>query len=83
MQQHLDVLDPFSESLVWREDIIDHGRHAATFYYWNIIDCVRYLIRQVAYRSDMVYATIREYDSTGERVYSEMHTADWSWDTQG
>jgi len=54
MRQCLDVLDPFGEYLVWTEAIIDDGRHAATFYYQNSIDCVRYLIRQVAYRSDMV-----------------------------
>jgi len=59
---------------------IDDGRHATSFYYRNIIDCVRYLIRQVPYSSDMVYAPIREYDSSGERLYSEMHTADWWWD---
>jgi len=82
MRQHLDVLDPFGEYLVWTESVIDDGRPAATFYYRNIIDCVRYLIRQVMYRSDMVYAPIREYDSSGERVYYEMHTADWGWDTQ-
>jgi len=81
-RQHLDVLDPFGEYLVWTEDIIDDSRHAATFYYRNIINCVRYLIRQVAYRSDMVYTPIRESDLSGERVYSEMHTADGWWDTQ-
>ena len=59
MRQHLDVLDPFGEYLVWREAVIDDGQHAITLYYRNIIDCVRYLIRQVAYRSDMVYAPIR------------------------
>jgi len=68
MQQHLDVLDPFGESLVWTEAVIDDGRHAATFYCHNIIDCVRYLIRQVAYRSDVVFTRIREYDSSRERV---------------
>jgi len=82
MREHLDVLDPFGEYLVWTEAVIDDGRHAATFSCRSIIDCVRYLIRQVAYRSDMVYTPIREYDSSGERVYSEMHTADWWWDTQ-
>jgi len=66
---------------VW-EASIDHGRHATTFYYRNIIDCARYVIRQVAYRSDMVYSPIQEYDSSGERLYSEMHTADWGWDMQ-
>ena len=65
LRQHLDILDPFREYLVWVEAGIDDGRHAPTFYYRNIIDCVCYLIRQVAYSSDMVYAPIREYDSSG------------------
>jgi len=83
MRQHLNVLDPFGEYLVWTEAVIDDGRHAATFYYENIINCqcVRYLIPQVAYRSDMVYAPIQEYDSPREQLYSEMHTAHWWWDT--
>ena len=67
---------------MWAEASIDDGRHATTFYYRNIIDCIRCLIRQVAYSSDMVYAPIREYDSSGERLYAEMHTADWWWDMQ-
>ena len=70
-------MDPFCEYLVWMEAVIADGRHAATFCYQNIIDCVRYLIRQMAYRSDMVYEPIREYNSSGERFHSEMHTADW------
>jgi len=82
LRQHLDILDPFREYLVWAEASIDDGAHATTFYYRNIIDGIRYLIRQVAYSSDMVYTPIREYDSNGERLYSEMHTADWWWDMQ-
>jgi len=82
LQQHLDILDAFREYLVWAEASIDDGRHSTTFYYRNIIDTVRYVIRQVAYSSDMVYAPIREYDSSGEQLYSEMHTADWWWDMQ-
>lgn len=82
LRQHLDVLDPFREYLVWSEAAIDDGQHSRTIYYRNVVDCVRYLIRQVAYRSDMVYAPIREYDSSGQRLYSEMHTADWWWDMQ-
>jgi len=82
LRQHLDILDPFRPYLVSPEASIDGGRHGTTFYYRNIIDCVRYLIRQVVYSSEMVYARIREYDSRGERLYSEMHTADWWWDMQ-
>jgi len=82
LRQYLDIQDPFRQYFVWADASIDDGRHATTFYYRNIIDCVRYLIRQVAYSSDMVYAPIREYESSGERLYSEMHTADWWWDMQ-
>jgi len=82
LRQHLDILDPFREYLVWAEASIDDGRHATTFYYPNIIDCFRYLIGQVEYSSDMVYAPIREYDSSGKRLYSEIHTVDWWWDMQ-
>jgi len=41
LRPHLDILDPFHEYLVWAEASIDDGRHATTFYYRNIIDCVR------------------------------------------
>jgi len=40
MRQHLEVLDPFGEYLVWPEAVIDHGRHGATFYDQNSIDHV-------------------------------------------
>jgi len=63
--------------MVWAEASIDDGQHATTFYYRNIIDCVRYLICQVTYSSYIVYTPIREYESSGERLYSEMHTVDW------
>jgi len=66
LRQHLDILDPFREYLVWVEASIDDGRHSTTFYYRNISDCVRYVIRQVADSSDIGYAPIREYDSSGE-----------------
>jgi len=41
------------------------------------MDCVRYLISQVGYSSNIVYAPIRESDPIRQRLYSEMHTADW------
>jgi len=82
LRQHLNILDPFREYRVWAEASIDDGRQAKTFYYQKIIDCVCYLIRQVAYSAVMVYTSIREYDSSGERLYSEMHTADRWWAMQ-
>jgi len=40
------------------------------------------MIAQVAYSSGMAYTLIREYDSSGEQLYSEMHTVDWWWNMQ-
>jgi len=54
MQQHLDELDPVHDYLMWTEAAIDDGQHPTTFYYRNVIHCVRFLIRPVEYGSDMV-----------------------------
>ena len=82
LQQPLDVLDPFREYLMWTDAASGDGRHTTSFYYRKTLDYVRYLVRQVEYRSNIVYASVREYDSSGERLYSQMYTADWWWDTQ-
>jgi len=82
MRQHLNLLDPFCDYLVLTEAEINDGRDVTTFHDWNVIDCVHYMIRQVAYRSDMVYEHIREYNSSGERLSSEMHMADLWLETQ-
>ena len=54
MQQHLELLDPFGEYLMWREAAIGHGRHTTTFYYTNALDYLGQLVRQVAYISYML-----------------------------
>ena len=54
MQQHLDVLDPFGKYLMRTQTASRDGRHTTTFYYRKAHDCLRYLVRQVTYRSDMV-----------------------------
>ena len=82
LENHLRSLDPYSPYLQWFEGQVDDGSRCLPFFYRNILDCVRYLLRQIAYRDDLVYAPRREYDSEGQRLYSEMHTADWWWDVQ-
>ena len=70
----------------WARRIRAPGRRTlspnALFFFADVVSYVRYLIRQVAYKEDMVYAPIRENDSNGDQLYSEMHTADWWWETQ-
>jgi len=75
-------LDPYSLYLQWLEGHVEHGQRTLPFFYRNVLDCVRYLLRQIAYRDDLIYAPRREYDQSGQRIYAGMHTADWWWDVQ-
>ena len=74
---HLEQLN-----LEWSSGEVDDGLRTTSFYYRNPIDCVRYLLRQIIYDGEMVYAPVKEFNSDGERTYSEMHTGDWWWETQ-
>jgi hypothetical protein len=52
------------------------------FYYCDPVACAAYLLGQPCYTPDMVYCPVRETNSEGARMYSEMHMADWWWQTQ-
>ena len=82
LEKQVKTLDRFREYLSWTQATLESGEHLTRFYYRNIVSCVCYLIRQVAYKEHMVYEPIREYDSNGDHLYSEMHKADWWWETQ-
>jgi len=83
LENLLRHLDPYSPYLQWLEGHVEDGQRTLPFFYRNVLDCVRYLLPQIAYRDDLVYAPRREYDQSGHRIYAEMHTADWWWDVQG
>ena len=82
LEKHLRELDPYGQYLQWFEGQVEDSPRILPFFYRNFLDCVRYLLRQIAYRDDLVYTPRREYDPQGERIYAEMHTADWWWDVQ-
>lgn len=65
-------------------EIVENIKPSSTtsFYYRNVVDCAHYLLRQPCYTEDMIFAPVREYDGDGHRMFSEMHTASWWWDTQ-
>lgn len=48
------------------------------------VECVRELIGNPAFHDGMHFAPRREYEDEGgtQRIYDEMWTADWWWDTQ-
>jgi len=75
-------LDPNSGYLKWHEGQVEDGKRTLPFIHRNALDCIRYLLRQMAYRDNFVSAPRREYDPDGQRIYAEMHTADWWWDVQ-
>jgi hypothetical protein len=52
-----------------------------TYYCRNPVEIAEWLLAQPCHRKDMVYGPVREYVD-GQRVYSEMHTADWWWEMQ-
>jgi len=80
LENHLRSLDSHSSYLQWFEGQVENSKRTLPFFYRNVLDCVRYLLRQIAYQDDLVYTPRREFDSNGERIYAEMHTADWWWD---
>jgi len=82
LENHLRFLDPYSQYLRWFEGQVEDGQRTLPFFYRDVLGCVRYLLHQIAYRDDLVYGPRREYDPSGQRIYAEMHRADWGWDLQ-
>ena len=82
LENHRQLLDPSSQYLQWFKGQVEDGERTLPFFYRNVLGCVRYLLHQITYRDDLVYAPRHEYDSTGQRIYAEMHRADWWWDVQ-
>jgi len=82
LEKHLRELDQYSRYLQWFEEHVEDRKITLSFVYRNVLDWVRYLLRQIVYRDDFVYVPRREYDHTGQREYAAMHTADWWWDIQ-
>jgi hypothetical protein len=82
LDQYIQALDPYQDLLVWNEGTINRDDRCSIFFYRDIVRCVEYLIAQTAYREEIVYEPVWEHNGNGDRVYSEMHTADWWWETQ-
>jgi len=65
----------------WNQGEVTFSGTKVPFFFRNPVDCVKYLIRQKAYESDLVYSPERLYEGD-ERQYGELHTADWWWEKQ-
>jgi len=67
------------ENITWNEQ---HAGVPIEFWYRDIIERVKWLLRQPAYAEHLLYAPQQQFDEHGRRVYGEMHTADWWWEWQ-
>jgi len=81
-ENHLRRLDHYTQYQQWFEGKVKDNEKTLSFFYHNIVDCIRYLICQIAYRDDLVYVLRHEYDQNRLRIFSEIHTTDWCWEVQ-
>ena len=72
------VMDP-----QWKNVFVDLKLAKNTeFWYRDIMSVLKYLLGWKSFTSHMVWAPIQHFDCHGERVYTEMYSAIWWWDTQ-
>lgn len=66
----------------WSTGTVEFWAGEQKFFYRDPVEVVSYLMRQACFKDEMIYAPRKVYTAQGERVYSDMDTADWWWDTQ-
>jgi len=64
LENLLQALYPHSAYLQWNEGQVDDSKRILPFFYRNVLDCVRYLLRQIAYRDDFASSTRRAGNTT-------------------
>ena len=52
-------------------------RPRSEFQFRNILYCIQYLLRQRAYVDHMLWEPVQVINTDGDRIYSEINTADW------
>ena len=64
--------------MAWNEQPPDN----IVFWHRSLIDCVKWILRQPAYKEHLVYAPVQLFNKAGRRIYDEMNTGDWWWEKQ-
>ncbi|KAI5852013.1 hypothetical protein BZA05DRAFT_445175 [Tricharina praecox] len=67
------------DNMVWNAQ---HTKEPIEFWHRDIIECGKWLLQQRAYTQYLSYAPEKRFEDDGNRVYSEMYTADWWWERQ-
>ncbi|KAF6227507.1 hypothetical protein HO173_012247 [Letharia columbiana] len=50
--------------------------------YFDIVSIIKAFLAHEPFSTSLYYRPVRQRNANGARVYSEMHTADWWWETQ-
>ncbi|KAF8457925.1 hypothetical protein BDZ91DRAFT_800416 [Kalaharituber pfeilii] len=76
------MIDSMVETPPWLEGYVRYPIETnIESYIRDILDCVKYLIRQRSFVEHLTWAPVCERDYKGSRVYSKLNTGDWWWDT--
>ena len=62
----------------WLEAAGYHG----TIYCRDIFVCMKFLLGHLAFAEDLDFAPVQLFDSADNRIYTEMNSGDWWWETQ-
>jgi len=62
--------------------IDDHLHIFGTLYYRDISKCIQFLLAHLPLQAHLDFELVRLADSESRRIYSEMYSGDWWWDTQ-
>jgi hypothetical protein len=62
--------------------IEDDSHIFGTLFYRDIFKCIQFLLGHLPFQAHLDFESVRLADSEGRRIYSEMNTGDWWWDTQ-
>jgi len=62
--------------------IEDHSHIFGTVYYRDIFNCFQFLLAHLPYQAHLDFGPVRLADSESRRIFSEMNSGNWWWDTQ-
>lgn len=77
-----DDMRPFGDSSAAEDESQRRSTTSTPFFYRDIVKAAAYLIRQPCFSDNMVYSPIIERNGEGQRMYNEIHTGEWWWETQ-
>jgi hypothetical protein len=67
------------------QDILGSSLNKYQIRYQNVVTAIEFLMGHRPFVSYLAYAPVRQFSGTSSnnRIYNEMYTADWWWETQG